>query len=70
LVAHANATVGLRDVMRDGPTAHLSANEKHHEMQITGGDRSDPTRSPRRGATRLAASRQPSGATLPPVDLP
>ena len=35
-VSHASGTFGLRESLRDGPSAYLTANAKHHEMQLLG----------------------------------
>jgi catechol-2,3-dioxygenase len=35
-VTHATATLGLRESLRDGQSVYLTANDKHHELQILG----------------------------------
>ena len=35
-VTHAIATVGLRESLRDGQSVFLTANDKHHELQLVG----------------------------------
>lgn len=35
-VGHATATLGLRESLRDGESVFLTANDKHHEMQLLG----------------------------------
>lgn len=35
-VSHAAKTLGLRESLRDGPSVFLTANDKHHELQLAG----------------------------------
>ncbi len=35
-VAHATATLGLRESLRDADSVFLTANDKHHELQLAG----------------------------------
>ena len=35
-VIHATTTLGLRESLRDGESVYLTANDKHHELQILG----------------------------------
>jgi catechol-2,3-dioxygenase len=35
-VTHATTTLGLRESLRDGQSVYLTANEKHHELQLLG----------------------------------
>jgi catechol-2,3-dioxygenase len=35
-MSHATGTLGLLESLRDGPSAFLTANDKHHELQLVG----------------------------------